>query len=296
MNLKRFKKEFFYLRKAFVKYKIGWRYAYGKYLLAGKIYGQRVIERPVNNKDLSIHVLAGSGDLTMLLWSLRSFYRQMSEIGQLYVHNDGTFTRKNFDLIKKHLPSAKIIQPNDVLERLSDHKIIRKFRTRFPEYFLLKKIVDTFFISEAKMHLIIDSDLYWYRQPTEIERGIKNGAPDSLVMENSAPCYVYFKEGKAAEEKALVNSGIVLYNKSNFNLQKFSSYLEKIDTDNKKNWHFIEQAGFAYSLENLKVLPRTRYVIKGNLSSETVARHYTSPRRPLFYSEAIPFAIKSFSE
>ena len=293
MSIKRLKKEIFYLRKAFFEYGNGFAYLYKKYFLAQKIYHKHSIEKPVNNHNLSLHVLTGKSDFTMLLWSLHSFYQQMSEIGQLYIHNDGTLTPRNFGLLKKYLPSAKIVQPDDVLRLIEKHEVIQRFRTQFPKYFLLKKIIDTFFISDASMHLIIDSDLYWFAQPTELEQEIKNGAAHSLAMKNSTPCYVYFKGSTLSEDKAMVNTGVVLYRKDNFNLQKLSEYLNSIDTTNEKNDHFIEQAGFASVLENLHILPEGRYSIKGKVSSETVVRHYTSPRRLLFFTEALPIAIKN---
>lgn len=206
MNIKRIKKDFFQIRKAFFAYNQGFAYINGKYFLAKKIYNVGIIEKPINNHNLSIHVLTGGSDFTMFLWSLHSFYNTNFEIGQLYIHNDGTFTQRNISLIKKHLPSAKIIQPNDILNKLEGHGSIQKFRTEYPDYLLLKKIVDTFFISNAKIHLIIDSDLYWFKKSTELEQEIKNGASHSLVMKNSTPCYVHFKDGKLSEDKAMINT------------------------------------------------------------------------------------------
>ena len=284
MNIK---KDLFYIRKAFSEYQ-GFSYIYNKYFRAKKIYSKGIIEKPINNKDLSIHVLTSKADFTMLLWSLDSFYRQSSEIGQLYIHDDGTLTLKNINLIKKHLPSAIIVRQYDVFFRLEQFGgSIYRFRKKYPQYVLLKKLIDTYFYSAYKMHLIIDSDLYWFRKPIELETEIRNGAIKSLVMRNNTPCYVHFKKGKLSEEKAMINTGIVLYNKDNFNLKKLVDYLLNIDITNKANTHFIEQAGFASILENLTVLPENRYFIKGELSKETIVRHYTSPRRVNFFTEAI---------
>ncbi len=80
---------------------------------------------------------------------------------------------------------------------------------------------------------------------------------------------------------------IVLYKKENFNLGKLNDYLEKIDEDRGENYHFIEQAAYAYCLDNLMSLPEDKYVIKKDLNSDITVIHYTSPRRPLFFVEAV---------
>ena len=100
MNIKRIKKDFFQIRKAFFAYNQGFAYINGKYFLAKKIYNVGIIEKPITNHNLSIHSLTGVSDFTMFLWSLHSFYNTNSEIGQLYIHNDGTFTQRNISLIK----------------------------------------------------------------------------------------------------------------------------------------------------------------------------------------------------
>ncbi len=105
--------------------------------------------------------------------------------------------------------------------------------------------------------------------------------------------YVYFKDGsKLSDLLANLNSGIVFYRKDNFNLAKLVDYLEKIDLANEKNFHFIEQAGYAFSLMNLVGLPSDQYSIVDPVNENTIVRHYTSPKRPLFYIEGLEILKK----
>ena len=49
--------------------------------------------------------------------------------------------------------------------------------------------------------------------------------------------YVFFKDGsKLADNLANYNSGIVLYQKQNFDLNKLGEYLEKIDIKARLEW------------------------------------------------------------
>ena len=109
-----------------------------------------------------------------------------------------------------------------------------------------------------------------------------------MLDNRNVSCYVYFKDHqRLSDELATFNAGIVFYHQDNFNLAKLQSYLNNIDTQISRNFYFIEQAGHAYCLENLQKLPAEKYIIAANLSPTTVIKHYTSPRRPLFYINGI---------
>ena len=60
-----------------------------------------------------------------------------------------------------------------------------------------------------------------------------------------------------------------------------------LDMNNNDNRHFIEQAGYSYCLKNIEPLNIGQYIVKGRVESQTVMRHYTSPRRVLFYAEGL---------
>lgn len=299
MNYKKAKLEFFYIRKSFFEYKRGFKYLKNKYFLAKEILDKKqVFEKPVNHNDLSVHLLAGRSHLIMCIWSLASFYRNMKTVGHVYLHSDGSLTKQDKDTILNFFPSIKIIEPEfflkNNLNKMESYPIIKDFRLNYPQYFLLKKIIDPYFISNKKYHLIIDSDLAWFKNPEEIENEIQKGCQDSLMMENNRNCFIYFKDGSILNEKLVeYNSGVVLYKKENFDLEKFGNYLNKLDTNKKENKHFIEQAGYAYSLENLKKLPKN-YTVAGDLNENTTMKHYTSVRRPLFYIEALEKLKKQF--
>ncbi len=133
------------------------------------------------------------------------------------------------------------------------------------------------------MLLILDSDILWFHQPIEIDKEVERGAERSLMMSNGEDVYIHveFKDGtKTSERVANANSGIVLYNRENFDFDTFVSYLAKTDYMHKK---FTDQACYATILKNLKILPTKHYLIKGPVTNEVVIRHYTSPSRAKFF-------------
>ncbi len=299
MSFKSLKLEFFYWRKSLFEYHAFFKYLKNKYFIAPRILKKpMIIEKPINNQNLSIHLLTCHRDLIITLWSLRSFYRVMPEIGRLYIHSDGSLDNQDKFIIAQFLPNAEIIEPS-YFEKKYYHELvqspaIKKLRLANKKNFLLKKLIDPFFISAAPLRLIIDSDLLWFNQPTAVIQAIKNNAASSLMMGNNGNCYVYFKNNeRISAELASYNSGLVLYHRDNFDLAKLEEYLGRLDEGHEANCHFMEQAGYAYSLKNLTKLPESEYAIKDKLSSATIVKHYTSPRRPLFYIEGLDKIINS---
>ncbi|OGY50281.1 MAG: hypothetical protein A3J65_04600 [Candidatus Buchananbacteria bacterium RIFCSPHIGHO2_02_FULL_45_11b] len=298
MNYQAIKLELFYLRKAFFQYHQGFEYLKSKYFLAPKIlkFGG-VLEKPVNQDDLSLHILSCHRDLVILIWSLFSFYQVSEFFGQLFIHNDGSLTNRDKAILKKFFPGAIIIEPAEALDcfdkKLADYPLIKKYRLEYPEFFLLKKLIDPYCVSQKPWRLIIDSDLLWFKNPDFIGREILGqNAPNSYMIKGEDfsrhPNYVYFKDGSKLEDNlANFNSGAVFYAKENFALDKLQEYFAKIDKDNKQNNHFIEQAGYAYCLKNLKPLTPDKYLISAKAGPDAVLRHYTSPKRPLFYLEGL---------
>lgn len=275
-------------------YHQGWRYLFNRYFLAPRILRTgRVLERPVNQEDLSMHILTCHRDLVMLAWSLASFYRYSAVIGRLYLHDDGSLTAADKAIIRSLFPAAVIVGGAELLagektNGFNSQPEIKKFRLDYQKVFV-RKIIDSFFVSEKKFHLIFDSDVLWFGNPREIFNEISSANPRSLMLQgDGSGCYVVFKDGTLlAEELSNFNSGLVFYAKDNFNLSRLAVYAGRLNLEDERSRYFGEQAGFAYSLDNLEPLPKDKYFMKGDLSSATAAKHYTSPRRPLFYIEGL---------
>ena len=293
MNYEDLKLEFFYLRKACFKYRSFSKYIYSKYVVCrGFTKLNKIFEKPINNSDLSMHIFACRRDFKMLMWSLESFYKAIGEVGELYIHNNSNLREKDKKILKKFFPSCHIVETGNFQMEYKDilkkHWLIQKFRAekRWARFFT--KLIDPYFVSPKKYRLIIDSDLLWLRKAVDIDKEINNGCQNSIMMRNNGVCPVYFKNNTRLDDKlASYNSGIVLYKKENLNLDKLGEYLQKLDENMPDNYHFIEQAGYAYCLTNLRGLSKGAYVIGDKAGENTVVRHYTSPRRPLFFIEGV---------
>jgi len=294
MNFQTLKKELFYTRKAFFTFRQGFKYLRGKYKLAPKIIlVNQPLEKPVTNTNLAIHLLSSHSDLVMLCWSLFSFYTNFQIVGKVYIHDDGTFTNRDYKVLTRLFPGAKILDTEKFLanhqDEISKYPSILEYRARQTSMILRKKLIDPYFVGDESWKLILDSDVLWFKHPEEIEGAINSMQSKSYMMARPPGMPVRFIDGTMlSAELAKFNSGIVLYKKLNFNLMRLSDYLNNVDFRDKKNTHFIEQAGYASCLDNLVELPEHNYRVKGNLDEDTVAKHYTSPRRVQLFTEGLP--------
>jgi CBS domain-containing protein len=273
---------------AFVKYgPRGFSYLWMRYAIAPRILSyRRSLEKPAMRADLSMHMLTGARDFLMALWSLASWYRVMPDdaIGELVVHSDGTLTDTHRAVVTRLYPSARVEDAARFMDEhgheLDPYPVVKEFRAVYPK-FQSKKLVDPYVISTKPLHLLLDSDMLWFREPTELIEAIRAGAPTALMMSNQGDrIHVTFADGsQTSDEVAQANSGIVLYRREDFSLRAFAAYLQQCEYLGRK---FTDQACFATIL-NPRLLPGDRYLIKGTLTDAIVMRHYTNPQRLKFF-------------
>lgn len=267
----------------FFKYQRGLLYLYMRYVVAPRILNHpRPLEKPKTRDDFSIHMIFGKRDFLMALWSLASFYRVMPEIGQLFLHSDGTLGDSHYNIIRRLYPSARIEDTKKFLELhgnlVKDYPILKKFRETYKKFQI--RIVDYHFLSGKKYRMFVDSDLLWFKEPTEIVASLRAGVPKFLMASNSVFVRMQFKDGTWTDDKtSLPNDGIVLYREDQLDPKKLEAFLEKCDYINLR---LGDQAWLSWSTD-YTLLPDTKYIIKGTLTDDVVVRHYTAPQRPKFF-------------
>lgn len=284
------------IAKAFLKYGMGWTYLYYRFWVAPRILKVRCIERPVTHPELSMHILFGARDFLMALWSLASFYRVSSVRGTLYLHSDGTLIDTHRVTLARLFPNAVFVDARSILttyaEFFAQHEDLKLFRTQYTK-FQSKKLLDPFLVSSAPYRLVLDSDMLWFKDPTELKIAVEGGVQRAVMMSDrtgeGGRSYVTFKDGtRISEDIAACNSGITLYRKDQFNLSALSAYIAKTDYVHKK---FTDQACYATVL-NPELLPESRYLIKGKLTDQVVLRHYTNPSRAKFHCYGLNFVAQ----
>ncbi len=180
------------LKALFLEHRLPWRYQkkVGKHL--GKINSfliRNLIFRRIRktkrftinpNADVEIHSITCHRDINLYLIAIKSFLRFYNDIAVL-VHDDGTLTKEDKELLKKHITGVRII------ERKEADKIVNLFLKSKPHCLLLRKnnvtsaqIFDYLILSKKRKIISLDSDTFFIKKPDEIINWIKNENNDCL--------------------------------------------------------------------------------------------------------------------
>lgn len=286
-----------YAYRSLVHYHKLFSYLYYRFVVGPEV---RVLKSPIRARevslDISIHFLSGHRDLDMLLNSLVSWYGVNGKIGKVYIHEDGSFSSDDREFLRAIFPEVTIVKREQISQQVlsalqEKFPAAYKFRKLSEEdsrYVFNLKLIDPLFVGEAKVRLILDSDLIWFKKPDELI-GALEGGKLPIFMGGFGDMDFVFSDGTTlSKEISGINSGVVGYEKSKFSLEKLEEFYSRVGENT--NPHFIEQAGYAYILTRdtkPNFLPSDRYIIKGPMNSSSVMKHYTSPRREQLWFEGV---------
>ena len=292
-GLKKFRvySELRYIYRSFAIYRKLISYLYYRFVVGPKLRRlSRAIDRPAATQQYSVHMLCNHDGLDLLLWSLLSWYRVVEQTGQVYLHEDGTFTPDDRKLINRLLPSAKIIErawaTKQIKEWLASYPVTRSFREYDDRYIFALKLVDPYFVSPAPAKLVLDIDVLWFKKPEQLLDMLllKN---ISFMIKSQTPMEYVFASGEglpAGQEFA--NGGIVGYQLGHFSLDRLEEFIQRNGPGNPSR--LIDQAGYVNVLARsgkFEYLNEEDYTLKPK--PDPVVRHYTGPVREKFWFEGV---------
>ncbi|OGN03507.1 MAG: hypothetical protein A3G02_01260 [Candidatus Yanofskybacteria bacterium RIFCSPLOWO2_12_FULL_44_13b] len=245
----------------------------------------------VADPDLELHTICNKNDLWMLIWMLRSFFFMSGLRPIIVINDDGTLDGAAADLIKSKFSNVRIMfrdqTTNRILEMPSVPDIVKQ--ARINAHFFLDKLINPIVFSKAKKIIVSDTDILYYKVPTEVvdfinnktscdalvQRQVKGEAEFDLMVDESYAEKYKFRETQVS----FMNGGYIVIDKEKINMNHLVEFLTH--TKRPLSDYFIEMAGWACVLGqlNFKFLPPERYAIKGFLNEKMVVKHYTSPRR-----------------
>ncbi len=274
------------------KYQHGVGAAYYKDIVRNRILDTQPIAQ-TSDRACEIHVFTCSQDWLNLIWALKSFYWASNRQYALCIHDDGTLTAANRATLQQHFPNARIIdRPSAdarVLAGLQNYPRCLEFRQ---SNHLAPKVFDFASYLESDRMLLLDSDILFFAEPTELLQRIEdptyllntvNGDVSSAYTVN--PQVVKDKLGFDVIDR--FNSGLGLIHKASFNLDWIEEFLALPDILG----HFwrIEQTLYALlsSRFGAELLPPAYDVhLEGGIGNSP-SRHYVGQIRHLMYDEGI---------
>jgi hypothetical protein len=256
---------------------------------------------PVTSTDdprCEIHVLTSAGDWLDLVWALKSFYRHSGRSYRLCIHDDGTLGPERMATLATHFPQARVISRSEadgaVLPALAFHPRCREFRKT---NHLSPKVFDFAHYLTADRMLLLDSDVLFFAEPTELLRRIED-ANYRKNCANGDVASAYTVEPADAKRLAGVdlierfNSGLGLIHKDSLRLDWLEEFLGLPGVIG----HFwrIEQTLFALcsSRFGAELLPPEYDVRLIGEVGAAPSRHYVGRIRHLLYGEGIRHLVR----
>ncbi|MBI2676568.1 MAG: hypothetical protein HYX21_01265 [Candidatus Yanofskybacteria bacterium] len=291
------KKELFYIKETV-------RYGYGPAsllnYLKNKIFARQIGKKIPKWKcekqdDFEVHMLCQKSDVVTATWSLWSFLKNSQLCPKIVIHDDGSLDGESAAIFKSKFDNLEIVWKKDadeLIDKMNVNPIVKDYRKN--GYPLILKLVDIFLLSRSEKIMVLDSDVLFFKKPEEIVRFVKGSCGrDALISQagggfavrvNSSYLNKYNLTQKNIE---LMNSGIIVYKKFSISESKLSEYLENCELDMSD--YFVEMTGWNCLIgqTNCEFLPLDRYIIKGRPDSNTVAKHFTSPRRHEMFAYGI---------
>jgi hypothetical protein len=146
---------------------------YGDKLLFSAVAGTSPIT--VNpSADTGIHTAVPHRYLYAYLTAIKSFLRYYADIA-VYVHDDGSLLEEDKELIRKHVPGARIIDrawADQIFADKIGDEFLMKVRKSYTSYL---KLFDPTLVSTNKRIIIVDTDVLFLNHPKAIIHWAQSG-------------------------------------------------------------------------------------------------------------------------
>ncbi len=244
--------------------------------------------------DPTVCVLTSAIDWLPCLWTLVSFYRFSGRRDPLVIYGDGSLTAEHAEAILRIFPNARILDRSctDVamVPVLKEYPLCREYRAAQP--FALR-ILDFPRIVESRFILMLDSDVLFFDEPTELVDRVADRTPGDFVFQNDMQDAYALPRAHIARDLGLdvppaLNCGIMLADVADFRYEWIEEWLA---LPGMLTHGWSEQtlwAMYAARHRPFRLSDDYALVCSRGISQSMAAKHYVKPIRDLLYVEGIP--------
>ena len=242
-----------------------------------------------------VHVLTGANDWQICAWMLASWLTFTEQTWRIIIHDDGTLPSSAKKALSTLFKTARFISRADsdlAMDKfLQPHPFCHEYRAKHP---LAQKVFDIPYYCDSDRLIILDSDLLFYRYPSEIMQWVTSSSNECLFNEDAAESSLISPKS-AWEDLGVklcprVNSGLCLLPKAAIDLEFCERALGETSILKGHIWR-VEQTLIALCASRTGhggLLPKTYEVsLSKNASSDVIMRHYVGAVRDRFYSEGL---------
>jgi hypothetical protein len=263
--------------------------------------------RPVachQESELEIHLVTCKRDANNALWCLKTFFYYSGIKTRLFIHDDGTLNEDLRRMFQRHFVNCDIINKEDADEemkkQLKGYELCSKYRIDHCSPFAMK-LLDCIFYSKTKKVLLLDSDMLFFKEPTEVLNNVRwNNCFFMIDYQNAYSFSVDFL-GALFKENIIeqLNTGLLYLSSAKmYNLDIIESFLRVWFDHNCPMPGLEEQTAYAVLFSKYpKEVTRlsAHYQISDQpISGETISHHFVDDGyRNRFYKYGVTYLLKS---
>lgn len=231
-----------------------------------RFYDHRALStRPcVTGKEcpaFEVHALLGHRHVGMCLWSVKSFLHNAAVACRVVLHDDGSLTRRDVDILQQHLVDARIVRRADAdaairewigaLPHCCDYRFGRTLTTdhrggNYNSNVFALRLFDFNLLSDATKILVLDVDVLFFKEPREIVAWAQDASSTGSLysVEQYVPRRNARYEVVGFDRRVPVpgwgNAGLLCFDKSAFSLEAIEGWIAR-DKDLIDNHATFEQ-------------------------------------------------------
>lgn len=237
--------------------------------------------------------------------SIKSFFYFSKLKPQVFVVGDGSLTREDIALLKRHIRNITVLEGKralkEILYKLRDYPYCYLYRSEtYPELWTHnRKLFDPIFLSGFKKFILLDSDVVFFNTPKEIVEWAKSknkktyymSYPKSYIQNEDRWGFLTVKVLSKIWRSRIApffNSGIICSYKDQVSLPLIEKYVKKIYLFSLERTWLSEQ--FTLSLQFSELERRgKRKIVKSLDSSKYLVLIDPSKRKPLWDKNCIHY-------
>jgi hypothetical protein len=229
----------------------------------------------------SVHMLLCHRHVDMALWCLKSFSCLAELSPRIWIHDDGTLTETDVEVLREHLSRCTVISRGQSDQRMDEalepYPYSRQMRQErgFPGAL---KLWDPWIYSTSDVIVLVDSDILFFQRPSELLDCAKKGK--ACFMPDYQDAYAVDREeiGRYLHIEVLpkVNSGLLSLGREDYDLELIEKYFKLFSAPSTPFWQ--EQTAYALLMttSGARPLSDAYQISRQPLRAATVSHHFVN--------------------
>ena len=244
--------------------------------------------------EFSIHMVTCHRHVEMALWCLKSFSYYAEESPHLTIHDDGTLTLRDKELLRSHLDRCTVIDKSEADETMNevlrDYPLCRLMRAR-SEFYCALKLFDPSVYTPTDVIVLVDSDILFFQHPSELLHYARCGIPcfNSDYQDAYALPAKELRRRLNIDVFSTINAGLVVLRRADYDLNFmeryftcFSSPIRDVNRHEQTLHALLLSRSGAHRLSDVYQISRQR------ITATTVSHHFVNDGSRLhFYTRGV---------